>query len=115
MTLHLTLSTDEVNDNGQCSKDDLNCKSKQSEIIDEAKYNAYEHRDVTSREDFLIHQELDEIDELKSSRFLKHSEILFTNKNNDFVTYDSFNIYGVFSELFPKKKNSIAENVKFQY
>ena len=72
MTLHLTLSTDEqVNDNGQCSKDDLNCKSKQSEIIDEAKYNAYEHRDVTSREDFLIHQELDEIDELKSSRFFK--------------------------------------------
>jgi len=68
VTLHLTLSTDEqVNDNGQCSKDDLNCKSKQSEIIDEAKYNAYEHRDVTSREDFLIHEELDEIDELKST------------------------------------------------
>ena len=39
-------------------------------IIDEAKYNEYKHNDITSREDFVFYEELDEIDDLRSGKFI---------------------------------------------
>ena len=59
-------------DQQQCSKDDINCKSEQPTVsvkFDEEAYNNYEHADITSREDFLIHKELDEIEEVRKGRF----------------------------------------------
>jgi len=66
LVLSLTLTTALCSQDEQCSKDDLKCKSKQSVIIDEAKYNEYKHNDITSREDFVFYEELDEIDDLRS-------------------------------------------------
>jgi len=69
-TCILPISSDKPQepDQQQCSKDDINCKSEQPTVsvkFDEEAYNNYEHADITSREDFLIHKELDEIEEVR--------------------------------------------------
>ena len=59
-------------DQQQCSKDDISCKSEQPTVsvkFDEEAYNNYEHAEITSREDFLIHKELDEIDAIRKGTF----------------------------------------------
>lgn len=53
----------------QCSKDDVSCSGgTRGGLVEEAEYEAYKHKLLTSREDFRNREILDRIDTMKAGQ-----------------------------------------------